>query len=393
MQIETRTDIGIQGSELNLAEIKALCTAAPPCLTISMPVLGSPDQARQNPVRLRNLLNHARETLEGMKVNEGQIQTMLNAITLNGEELRAPEGRRGLLIFRNASDVYRYMFVTEELQESAHVGDHFILKPLLPSLKGDRSFYILALSQKHIRLLRCTDHSSEEVALPPSMPKSLEEATQSDKPDHVLDNRSVAGQGNAKGVLFGTSTDTEAHAEYLRHFFKSVDEGVQEALRDSPAPVVIAGVEYELSLYHEVSTMKNLLEEGVKGSPDGLKGGEMHKRALQLVQPWFDGQATKALEMYERFTGLGKATANLKEVVQAAHDGRVMHLFVTETAERMGTFQERSHKVKVHAEKQPGDEDLVNLAMIQTLLHSGEVHGLTRNKMPHGTSIAAVLRY
>lgn len=393
MQLETKTDTGAQAPALKLAEIKALCAAQPPCLTISMPVFSGPDQGRQNPVRLRQMLDHARQNLQDYGVDETTTATILDGITLSTEELRVPEGQKGLVVFRNASDVYRYTFVPDELHESAHVGDHFVIKPLLANLKGDRSFYILALSQKHIRLLRCTEHSSEEVELPASVPRSLAEATQSDKPDHTLDSRSVAGQSNPKGILFGTSADREAHDEYLRHFYKAVDQGVQEVLRDDPAPVVIAGVEYELPIYRDSSTLKTLVEEGVKGAADGLKGGELHRRALEVVKPYFAGNVGKALEMYEKFAGLGKATVNLKEVVQAAHDGRVMHLFVTENAERMGFFQEGTHQVKVHSEKQPGDEDLINLAIIQVLLHSGEIHSLSRNKMPHGAPVAAVLRY
>ena len=182
MQLETRTDTGAQPAELTLADIKVLCAAQPPCLTISMPVFGSPDQARQNPVRLRQMLGQAKEALAAHGVDEKTIAAMLDGITLSTEDLNAPEGKKGLLIFRNATDVYRYAFVPDELQEAVQVGDHFVIKTLLPNLKGDRTFYILALSQKHVRLLRCTDHSSEEVPLPEGVPTSKDEAMQTRKP-------------------------------------------------------------------------------------------------------------------------------------------------------------------------------------------------------------------
>ncbi len=49
------------------------------------------------------------------------------------------------------------------------VANHFYVKPLIQALQSERVFYVLALSQKHIRLLQCTEDSSEEVELPPSV--------------------------------------------------------------------------------------------------------------------------------------------------------------------------------------------------------------------------------
>src|SRR3954447_11482132 len=94
MQLET--------AESTRVDLKALCSAAPPCLTISMPVFVSPDQARQNPVRLRQVIQQAKEQLEQYGVDPRTAETMLAEINLSADH---PEGHRGVLFFRNASDV------------------------------------------------------------------------------------------------------------------------------------------------------------------------------------------------------------------------------------------------------------------------------------------------
>jgi hypothetical protein len=83
----------------------------------------------------------------------------------------------------------------------------------------------------------------------------------------------------------------------------------------------------------------------------------------------------------------------LKEIVKAAYDGRVLHLFVARGAKEMGNFDEATHRVRTHAEERPGDEDLINAAAAQTINHAGNVFVLPRNKVPHGSQIAAVMRY
>ena len=49
--------------------------------------------------------------------------------------------------------------------------------------------------------------------------------------------------------------------------------------------------------------------------------------------------------------------------------------------------------VEVHEERQPQDEDLLDRAATETLLHGGHVHAVTEGAVPGGGPLAAVLRY
>ncbi len=83
----------------------------------------------------------------------------------------------------------------------------------------------------------------------------------------MTDNRATPGPaaGSSKGVMFTTSTDKETKDEYLAHFYKQIDRGLNEILRGKTEPVVPVGVEYELALYRSVSTYPHLIGEGVEG--------------------------------------------------------------------------------------------------------------------------------
>ena len=41
-------------------------------------------------------------------------------------------------------------------------------------------------------------------------------------------------------------------------------------LHNDPAPLVLAGVEYELAIYRRVNSYPRTLEQPVHGSPDGM---------------------------------------------------------------------------------------------------------------------------
>ena len=45
------------------------------------------------------------------------------------------------------------------------VSDNFHVKPLMPLLTGDNLFYVLALSQKEVRLIECTAYGSGRLKL------------------------------------------------------------------------------------------------------------------------------------------------------------------------------------------------------------------------------------
>jgi hypothetical protein len=271
-------------------------------------------------------------------------------------------------------------------------------RPLLPQLTRDNVFYILGLSQKNVRLLRSTARSSEEVALPASVATSYEAYMNTAKPDHVSDNRSIPGPGagTSKGVLFGTSSGREDKredkGEYLAHFFKQIDRGVNEVLRGSGDPVIPVAVEHQLAIYKAVNTYPHLDPEGVQGAPDGLKPGGMHARALDAVLRRYERRVDAALAEYDHKAGAG-ASNRLKEILPAAHEGRVLTLLVSDSLETTGSFDESTYTVKGRESGTPDDEDLVNDAAVEVIRHAGEVLVAPNGKMPNGAPLSAIFRF
>jgi hypothetical protein len=80
-------------------------------------------------------------------------------------------------------------------------------------------------------------------------------------------------------------------------------------------------------------------------------------------------------------------------VVKAAHDGRVLKLVVSDSLETTGAFNEATYTVKGRETGGTEDEDLVNDAVVQTILHAGQVLVSPNSKMPNGTPVAAIFRF
>jgi hypothetical protein len=194
-------------------------------------------------------------------------------------------------------------------------------------------------------------------------------------PDHVLDNRSAGGPsvGKMKGVLFGTNTDRERHEEYLKHFFKEVDEGVHHILLGQNAPLILAGVQEEVALYRPVNSYPRLMKQAVLGSPDAYEPNELHDRALEIAREIPPPPLEKALEQLKEVFGTKLAVSDRDEIVQRAEEGRVADLLL--------------------GEESGPQADLLNLAALKTLQHRGQAFTVKKSMLPPKTDAVAILRY
>jgi hypothetical protein len=111
------------------------------------------------------------------------------------------------------------------------------------------------------------------------------------------------------------------------------------------------------------------------------------------VQPLFQQAQEGAAAQYRQLVGTGRATCDIPAIVMAAYDGRIDTLFVPVGVQQWGMFDRESRSVQVHHEAEAGDEDLLDVAAMYTLLKRGTVHALTPNELPDRSLAAAILRY
>jgi hypothetical protein len=80
-------------------------------------------------------------------------------------------------------------------------------------------------------------------------------------------------------------------------------------------------------------------------------------------------------------------------VVPAAGAGRIGSLFVALDAQAWGRVDDASLAAETHSSPQPGDEDLLNRAALETYLKGGAVFPVPSERVPGRTPAAAILRF
>jgi hypothetical protein len=273
----------------------------------------------------------------------------------------------------------------------AVVGRRFHVKPLLALLQGDGRFYVLALSQKRVRLLEGTRDSTRELGLE-GVPRSLAEALRFHDKDEPLLFHTHPGLGLGRwGAIFhGHGVGIDDFKDDLLNYFRQIDRGLHDLLRDARAPLLLASVEYLWPLYRQANTYPHLLEGGIRGNPDHLSPRQLHDRAWALVGPDFCTAERQAAALYARLAGTGRTFNDPAEAATAAYRGRVQLLLVADGKECLGAFDPQSGAAALHEPARPGDEDLLNLAAIFTFRHGGTVHVVPAQAVPFGGPVAGV---
>ena len=375
--------------DMRVGDLKELANAEGPCLTITVPIQPAENTTRQDYMRLKSAAQSAETILTDRGMDPRQVREFLDPMTqIEGSAWGTEFG--SLVVFRSPQ-IFRYFQVRAELKDAAIVADHFQITPFVKALQEEeRHFFVLALSQKRTRLLRCTYRHSEELPFGPETPTSLEEWLTTRSPQASAERSRGEQQESGEGFgNFTSQSDRDNMDPHIANFFHQVNAAVYELLRGETSPLVMAGVEYEARIYREVNTYPHLAEGYAQGSPDSLRGPELHRRALELAEVSFQEPMQKALQSLERLGGSERVAFKPAAVLEAAASGRVAHLFLADGAQHPGGWDRGMLRVTSEGE----GEDLLNIAALQTLAHAGEIWIMPPEQVPNGGPVAALLRY
>jgi hypothetical protein len=300
----------------------------------------------------------------------------------------------GLAVFFSPDEFQRYR-IPIRVQELNIISQRYYIKPLLSLLSGDGRFFLLALDQKIIKLFQGSKYSINEIKLPKGTFVSLKDYFQFEEADksYQLYGGNTATEGASFFTHGSVRMDAAVHKEKILEFFKLVNKGVFQVIKNENAPLVLAGVEYLIPLYKEANSYPYLAGESLDINPEGLKNEELHRSAWEIVHPMFEKNRMKALKLYEQFSGNGRASSSIEEVVKAAFNKKVESLFVNKDAQVWGKYNPEEDEVIVDEAHSESNEELLDLAAVQTFVNNGSVFVLGKDKMPCDKPAAAVFRY
>jgi hypothetical protein len=384
-------------SLLTKEDLKALSQQQDePLVSIYLPTRSAGPETRENPIRYKNLLAAAETKLGELGVRAPEARAMLEpAKKLVDDYDFWQHQSTGLALFI-ASNFWRTYRLPLDFEELAVAGPRFHLKPLVPLLSGDGRYYLLALSQNEVRLFQGTRHTFEAVMLSEDVPRSLAEALWYEDPEKQQQfHTATSGQpgGGRPAMFHGHGVGTDDDTDMIRQYFQKLNRGLADLLQNEQVPLILAGVEYLFPIYREANSYPHLLDEGVAGNPERMSREELHRQAWHLIQPHFDQGRQEAWSRYHHLLDTGQSSQDVRMIVPAAHYAQVDTLFVAIGQHRWGRFDPTENRIVLNNDPTPQDEDLLDRAVVQTLLNGGTVYGMEPDQMPDEALLAAIFRF
>ncbi|HLO18841.1 MAG TPA: hypothetical protein VK206_28675 [Anaerolineales bacterium] len=382
---------------LNPADLKSLAAQQGTwCVSLYMPTHRVGREQQQDPIRLKNLLAEAETKLLANGLRRADVQSLMRPaeqLLSNDDFWRHQSDGLAIFMSNDFRMVYRLPIEFEEL---LIITNNFHIKPLIPLLGRMGRFYVLGVSLNNVRLFEGTPDSFNEIKL--NFPNSMDQALWMDEPERYLNlHSSSLSTSKAKGgaaIFHGHGIGDEEKNRILR-FFHSVNEGLNALIEDKTPPLVLAGVDYLLPIYHEASTYQNLLKDGIVENPDRENLNELREEAWKIIKPVLEESQKKAFEKYQQFHGQQSplATNDLTEAVKASKFGQVETLFVPLGEHIWGRYDTSKNEVIVENDPTRSNEDLLDFAAAETILNAGQVFAVPREQLPSDGDLAAILRY
>lgn len=373
---------------------------ADPCVSLYMPTMRVEADVSQNPIRFKNLLRQTRSHLKDAGHREAEIDNLLAEAKRRIDDSKFwMHQSDGLAVFISPGET-SFFRLPLNFEELCFVGRRLHLKPLFPLIATNNRFFLLALDQKDVRLYLGTHYGLEEINSD-DIPRSIDEVIDVEDRQKNLQHRTANRVGNRVDAAFhghgGMNDDNRSRPQdKLGRFFREVASGVKAVLRDENAPLLLSGVESHLPIYRELNSYPDLIEdEIVSGNTEHINLTSLHSAAWPILDRHFKREQDKAIQKFKNVSGQdgNMSSSDVEDIIAASAYRRVDTLFATIGEHRWGTFDPSSGEVTIRDQYQYGDEDLLNLAAINTYLNGGVVHALRRENMPTDSPLAAMYRF
>lgn len=355
-----------------------------------------PGETIQRAVQLENLLRRAEADIETGGYDQNIARTML-APVWELTDVRSLEEYQdtGLAIYAAPGQFHLYR-LPHRIDDAVIVGQRPTIKPLLLPRPITDSFYVLALSKSRVRLMHVTPSGITTVPLPDA-PAGIDDLTQTDPTGRQAQRHvSPSKRGGASGAMYpghgGNVFDEKAE---VQRYLQAVSNAVERALNQTRDPLVLAGVDYLVSIYRSLNGYAGVIDDHISGSPDHLSDEALCERGARVLMARMNRFAADERDQFEALLQYNppRASTNLRSILPAAHAGRVARLLVASDRQVWGRYDPDNETISLHEDLSPGDDDLLDIAAQQTLLHSGEAVAVPAAEIPGNNGIAAVFRY
>ncbi len=361
-------------------QIKSLCSIrADACVSLFVKTTPLSQQIQGSIIELGNLQKQANEQLEATGFDKRRLALIndhLDALKADEDFWRLQANSLAILVTPDKISTFR---LANALENAVYVSDRFHINPLLRAVTFPHSCFVLALSENQVRLVEVHAQLAPKEVRIPELPKDAASYA----------GKSTLNDRSASGKIQGS----EGQNIRLMQFARGVDNALRPFLSGYDVPLILAATGRLAGIYPSINSYSALLEHTIDTSPDRLSEAELAALAQPLLDASYADQVKQLQALYEDRKNAGRATVDLAAAARAATYGAIDTLMVDLNDTEAGVINESDGVVQFGKEDHASYYNLVDEIAGRALLSGARVVSVRKDDMPHGSSVAAILRY
>ena len=394
---------------LALSDLRELLSTgrSGPCVSIYMPTHRQHPGNQQDPIRFRNLVKQAAESLQHDR-SKDQIASALVKFRALGDNTEFwNHTADGLAVF-GASDFFRVVHLQRSSPELAIVANSFHVKPLLRIVQSADRFQVLCVNRRDVRLFEGSRDALREIDLAEGVPRTATDVLGDELPEpssqaHSYGTGPAASGGGASrdargaktgGMRHGHGSKSDVIDQQTERFFRAVDRAVIEHhSKPSDLPLILAALPEFHAPFRSVSHNAKLIASGISVNPEALSIDELRTRAWGVMEPVYLERLAGLAERFNTARASQLGGDRLPQVAEAAAAGRVEIVLLEAQRRVPGRLDPTTGAAQADLLAHPAVDDMLDDLAELVLRNGGEVVIAPAERMPTTTGVAAIYRY
>jgi hypothetical protein len=281
----------------DLIELQSLTKV--PALSILLPTHRTSPDNKQDPIRVKNLVDEATARLS-TEFSQRDLEPLLKRLETLVSEIDYRYTLDGLALYVS-HDFAKLYYLPFPVPARVVIDQTFATRDLVYGMHRALRYWVLLLSQASTRLLAGTGETLEEVQ-----------------------------DGNFPMPMTGPGATTalpyDSDSSYLddrhRRYFQQVDSAFSGYVKDDELPLIVGGVDRQISFFQEVSQFTPTIAGTLTGNFDRATLHELTPQVWEIVQTVREAQRANVLEELDHAVGAQKVVSTIEEVWRLAQDGR-----------------------------------------------------------------------
>lgn len=324
---------------------------------------------------LEELLKKAKKRLLE-EFEEEQVAEILEKLEKLAGEIDHQHNLEGLALFVS-KDLAQYYRLPFSVPERVVVDDTFLTRDLVIALNRSQPYWLLVLSEKPTRLYH-------------GIRSDVFEAVGEGFP-MVHD-----GPGGSEPLPGGFGIEpSKIRDEYLRKFFRDVDEAFHTYWANHPVPLVLAGVDRHLAFFNEVTKHQAAILATLPGNYDETPPHQLGEKVWEVVSQTYAQRRKEWLSKLDEAVSSNNYNSTIGEAWRAVKEGRARVLLVEKDFHQPGRLNDDGYLLYVEddPEAQGVIDDAVDNLIEMMLAQDGEVVFVENGDLEKHQRVAVITRY